>query len=115
MTRAPGGGVARGAVLRAGPGLNTGGTAMMARWPSSGHDMGQVLIRDLDDGVLAALRARAVARGVSLGVELRDILTRAAMGPRRAVADEFAAIRALTPHGPGRLAEDLVREGRDER
>ena len=77
--------------------------------------MGQVLIRNLDDGVLAALRARAAARGVSLEAELRDVLTRVAASPRRALADEFAAVRALTPPGPRRLAEDLVREGRDER
>ena len=77
--------------------------------------MGQVLIRDLDDGVLAVLHARAAARGVSLEAELRDVLTRAAARPRGALADEFAAIRALTPPGPRRPAEDLVREGRDER
>lgn len=73
------------------------------------------MIRNLDDGVLAALRARAAARGVSLEAELRDVLTRAAASPRGALVDEFAAIRALTPPGPRRSAEDLVREGRDER
>lgn len=77
--------------------------------------MGQVLIRNLDDAVIAALRARAAARGVSLEAEVRDVLTRVAASPRRASADEFAAVRALTPSGPRRLAEDLVREGRDER
>lgn len=76
--------------------------------------MGQVLIRDLDDGVLAVLRARAAACGVSSEAELRDILTRAARMPRWALADEFAAVRAPTPPGPRRPAEELVREGRDE-
>ena len=37
--------------------------------------MAQVLIRQLDDQVVAALRARARARGVSLEQSLRDLLT----------------------------------------
>jgi antitoxin FitA len=77
--------------------------------------MGQVLIRNLDDSVIAALRVRAMARGLSLEAELRDVLTRAASHPRAAIAAELAASRAMTPGGPRRLAEDLVREGRDER
>jgi plasmid stability protein len=77
--------------------------------------MGQVLIRNVDDSVLAALRARATARGLSLEAELRDVLARAAGHPRADLAAEFAAVRAMTPSGPRRLAEDLVRETRDER
>lgn len=77
--------------------------------------VGQVLIRNVDDAVLAALRARAAARGVSLEAELRDVLTRAAGHPRADLAAEFAAVRAMTPNKPRRLAEELVRESRDER
>ena len=82
--------------------------------------MGQVLIRNVDDEVLTALRARAAARGISLEAELRDVLTRAARHPRTALIAEFAAVRAKTPkrrrhRAPRRLAEELVREGRDER
>lgn len=77
--------------------------------------MGQVLIRNLDDSVIAVLKARASARGHSLEAELRDLLTRAAGAPRAYLADELAAIRSITPKGPRRLAEDLVREGREER
>ena len=59
---------------------------------------GRVLIRNVDDAVLAALRARATA------------------GHTRAdLAAEFAEVRAMTPKGRRRLAENLVREGRDER
>jgi plasmid stability protein len=76
--------------------------------------MGQVLIRNVDDAVLAALRERAATRGVSLEAELRDVLTRAAGHPRADLAAEFAKVRALTPKGRRRLAEDLVRESRDE-
>jgi plasmid stability protein len=77
--------------------------------------MGQVLIRNVDDAVLTALRERAAARGLSLEAELRDVLTRAAGHPRAELIAEFAAVRAMTPKGRRRLAEDLVREGRDER
>jgi plasmid stability protein len=77
--------------------------------------MGQILIRDLDDTVLRALEARAAAHGVSLEAELRDVLTRAVSNHRAALATELASIRALTPSGPRVLAEDLVRESRDER
>ncbi len=77
--------------------------------------MGQVLIRNVDDAVLTALRARAATRGISLEAELRDVLTRAAGHPRTALVAEFAAVRAKTPKGPRRQAEDLVREGRDAR
>jgi plasmid stability protein len=78
-------------------------------------EVGQVLIRNLDDGVIEALKARASARGLSLEAELRDLLTRAAGHPRADLAKELAGVRARTPKGTRRLAEDLVREGRDER
>ena len=74
--------------------------------------MGQVLIRNVDDTVLAALRARATARGVSLEAELRDVLTRAAGHSRADLAAEFASVRTMTPNKPRRLAEDLVHESR---
>jgi antitoxin FitA len=76
--------------------------------------MGQVLIRNIDDAVLTALRERAAARGLSLEAELRDVLARAAGHPRADLAAEFAAVRAMTPKGRRRLAEDLVRDSRDE-
>jgi plasmid stability protein len=77
--------------------------------------MGQVLIRNVDDSVIAALRARAASRGVSLEAELRAVLSRAARHPRAEIAVELAVVRAMTPRGPRHLAEEFVREGRDER
>jgi plasmid stability protein len=77
--------------------------------------LGQVLIRGVDDVVLQSLKERAVQHGRSLEAELRQILTDAARKPRAALIRELAEIRAMTPPGPGPLAEDLVREGRDER
>jgi antitoxin FitA len=40
--------------------------------------MGQVLIRNLDDDVIASLKARAERKGTSLERELRDIVSDAA-------------------------------------
>ena len=78
--------------------------------------MGQVLVRDLDDAVITKLKMRAAARGLSLEAELRDVLSRAADHPRAAVLASLAASRALTPKSRHRkLAEQLVREDRDER
>jgi plasmid stability protein len=77
--------------------------------------MAQVLIRNVEESVLASLRARATARGLSLEAELREVLVRAAGHPRADLAEEFAAVRAMTPDKPYRLAEDLIRESRDER
>ena len=77
--------------------------------------MGQVLIRGLDDVVLQSLKERAVEHGRSLEAELRQVLTEAARKPRVALIRELAEIRALTPGGSRVLAEDVVREGRDER
>ncbi|HEY1935143.1 MAG TPA: hypothetical protein VGG99_24320 [Acetobacteraceae bacterium] len=77
--------------------------------------MAQVLIRNVEDSVVAALRTRAAARGLPLEAELRDVLTRAAAHPRADIAAELAAVRAMTPRGRRRLAEHLVRDGRDER
>ena len=77
--------------------------------------MGQILIRDVDDRVIAALESRAAAHGHALEDELRIMLAQAARPPRVAMSDELRAIRALTPPGPRQLAEDLVHEGRASR
>lgn len=77
--------------------------------------MGQVLIRNVDEAVISTLRARATTRGLSLEAELREVLTRAAGHPRADLAAEFATVRKLTPSQPHQPAEDLVRQGREER
>jgi plasmid stability protein len=46
--------------------------------------MAQVVVRDLDDDVVARLKARAVAEKKSLEQKLRDILTEAARPPQSA-------------------------------
>jgi plasmid stability protein len=82
---------------------------------STGGVMAQVLIRQLDDQVVAALRARARARGVSLEQSLRDLLTAAAR-ESESLREELARLRATTPAAGRRLdVAALIREDRDGR
>lgn len=77
--------------------------------------MGQVIIRNLDDSVVAALKARAAKHGKSLEQELREILAAAAKPSREELLAELDRIRAMTRPGEHPLAEDLIREDRDNR
>ena len=75
--------------------------------------MGQVIVRNLDDETIGALKLRAVMHGNSLEQELRGILAQAAKpGPkeRLALADE---IRAMTPKKRQSNSTALVREDRE--
>ncbi|MGL6132876.1 MAG: FitA-like ribbon-helix-helix domain-containing protein [Prochlorococcaceae cyanobacterium] len=77
--------------------------------------MAQVLIRQLDEQVLAALKARARAQGVSLEQSLRDLLTAAARDGDSLRA-ELARLRATTPAAGRNLdVAALIREDRDGR
>ena len=77
--------------------------------------MAQVLIRQLDERVVAILRAQARARGVSLEQSLRELLTAAAR-QGSVVQQRLAELRQQTPALGRQLAvDDLIREGRDER
>lgn len=82
---------------------------------SATKNMAQVLIRQLDEQVLAALKARARAQGVSLEQSLRDLLTAAARDGESLRA-ELARLRATTP-AAGRSLDvaALIREDRDGR
>jgi len=75
------------------------------------------MVRNLDDEVVERLKARAAADKKSLEQTLRDVLTQAAKPSRAEVIAELDRIRAMTPpHPPGApLAEDLIREDRDNR
>ncbi len=75
--------------------------------------MGQVIVRNLDDGVIAALKAKAKIHGRSLEQELRALLSTAATPSaqeRVALADR---IRAMTPKGRQTNSTRLIREDRD--
>ena len=75
--------------------------------------MGQVIVRNLDDLVIAALKAKAELHGHSLEQELRSILSKAALPnaqERVALADR---IRSLTPKRRQTDSTALIREDRD--
>jgi len=77
--------------------------------------MGQVIVRKLDDAVIAAHKQRARARGVSLEQQLRDVLAEAARPSREEIIADLRRIRAMTPKGPRIDSTDLIREDRDSR
>jgi plasmid stability protein len=77
--------------------------------------MAQVIVRNLDDNVVAQLKERAACKGRALEQELREILTEAAKPTRAELVAEMDRIRAMTPKTHRTLAEDIIRESRDSR
>ena len=75
--------------------------------------MANLTIRNLDDAVVAKLKAQAKAHHRSLEAELREILTGTARAPaslnRRAIAEQIAA---MTPDVPQTDSVELLREDR---
>ncbi len=78
--------------------------------------MAQVLVRNLDDQVVATLKMKAELRGCSLEQELRRVLTEAArLTPEEKVALS-RRLRAMTPPDvPQTDSAELIREDRDGR
>jgi antitoxin FitA len=77
--------------------------------------MARVLVRNLDDEIVDALKRKAKLRGCSLEQELRDILAEAArptVEERLALSDR---LRSLTLARPQSDSTELVREERDRR
>lgn len=81
--------------------------------------MGQVIVRNLDDAVIARHRERAKARGVSLEQELREVLARGAkLRPEEKLAQIEATLALTPPEGEGEERVPgwvLIREDRDGR
>ena len=76
--------------------------------------MANLTIRNLDDEVVAKLKAQAKAHHRSLEAELRTLLSEAAARPSREEFREIAArIRATTPDVPETDSTLLIREDRD--
>jgi len=80
--------------------------------------MGQVLIRNLDDGLLEDFRRAAKDGGRSLEAELREALQRSRPLPKRLSREELVELsrrmRALTPPGAGDVdSTQIIREARD--
>jgi plasmid stability protein len=74
--------------------------------------MGQILIRRLDDAVLAALKERAARENASLEATARRVLTESVVPDRHEVFRRLARLRASQKavKGPGIVA--LLRETR---
>lgn len=79
--------------------------------------MAELKVRQLDDRVAAALRARARKRGVSLEEEVRATLTASVLRRRQAFARRAAVLRASIPRigSPALDSARLIREERDAR
>ncbi|HEX5318704.1 MAG TPA: hypothetical protein VFW46_06080 [Stellaceae bacterium] len=81
--------------------------------------MGQVLIRNIDDGVLERLKRRAACEHKSLEQSLREALAEIAKPSRAELLADLdrlrAEIAAQEPDGDYPTAEELIREDRDSR
>jgi plasmid stability protein len=78
--------------------------------------MGNLLVRDVPDDLIAQLKARARANGRSAEAEHREVLRRALSEDDEARFEELAAqMLALTAGTKQTPSEDLLRDMRDER
>lgn len=80
--------------------------------------MAELKVRQLDDGVAEALRARAGRKGVSLEEEVRNTLTDSVEAKRRAFLRRAKAIRKAIGDKAGAPALEstrLIRRERDAR
>lgn len=80
--------------------------------------MADLKVRQLDDDVADALRARAGRKGVSLEEEVRSTLTASVEARRRAFLRRAAAIRKAIAEAGGHEQPDstrLIRAERDRR
>jgi plasmid stability protein len=78
--------------------------------------VGSLHVRNLDDKLIARLKARAVRHGRSAEAEHREILRQALEVETEHSFDELAAqLRKLTASRKQTPSEELLREGRDER
>ncbi|MBF0286036.1 MAG: hypothetical protein HQL51_16425 [Magnetococcales bacterium] len=75
--------------------------------------MGQILVRSVDDEVLAILRMRAAIRKVSMEQQIREILAEAARPDAEELVAEAEAIAAMSRPSKLPPAEFLIREDRD--
>lgn len=78
--------------------------------------MGQVIVRNLDDQVVATLKRKAELHGCSLEQELRNILSAAATLTKE---ERFAIAKRISEMTPANVKQTdstlLIREDRDTR
>lgn len=78
--------------------------------------MADLKVRNLDDAIASALKARAKAKGVSLEEEVRRTLAASVAADREALVRRAKALHAAAGGRPGRPEFDsarLIREDRD--
>lgn len=76
--------------------------------------MAQVLVRNLDDGVVRRLKAKAESKGQSLEQELREIINAAApLSPEERIV-RIRRIRAMSPPLKDFDVHAAIRHGRDD-
>ncbi|MFO0951210.1 MAG: Arc family DNA-binding protein [Isosphaeraceae bacterium] len=77
--------------------------------------MGNVLVRDVDEGAIEVLRRRAEAEGRSLNAELRRVIEQAARAADAGAARELAEAIRVRLSGREHVSNaELVREMRDQ-
>lgn len=73
--------------------------------------MGQIVVRQLDDAVLEAVKLRAKANNRSTEAEVRDIISHAVEMPVRTAPKARKRLSELVGSvPPGRTAEEIVAE-----
>jgi antitoxin FitA len=78
--------------------------------------MASLIVRNIDDELVAKLRLRAAQNRRSAEAEHREILRQVLSGePRQSFKEVAARVRAMTAGRPATPSEILQREGRDER
>ena len=78
--------------------------------------MAQLIVRNLEEALVARLKRRAAEHGRSAEAEHREILRQVLTEePRRSFKELAARVRSMTAGRPHTPAEILQREGRDER
>jgi plasmid stability protein len=79
--------------------------------------MSELRIRNVDDWVIAELKAQAKAHGQSLEAELRERLREVALRPRQEMAERAARLREAIAREHGLLPDSAtsIREDRDAR
>ena len=77
--------------------------------------MADLKVRNLDDGMASALKARAKASGISLEEEIRRTLTASVAADRAELVRRAKALHAAAGGKPGRPELDSARTIRAER
>jgi len=79
--------------------------------------MSELRVRNMDDWVIAELKAQARAHGHSLETELRERLRELALRPRQEMAERAAHLRDAIAQEHGLLPDSAaaIREERDAR